>query len=332
MTMHPDTTGFTPGALAEALRSHPSIRSKLAIGAATGALGLSADAAGMPGDDAAVLPRGDGFDLFAGEGFIPGFVQDDPWFAGWCGVMVNVSDIAAMGGRATAALDQVWAQDADSAAQLLRGLKDASATYGVPLVGGHTNFAAKELSLAVSMTGRAKALISSFDAKPGQVLVAAIDHRGRYVNFDNFCAALDAPADRLRSDLEVLPELAEAGLVSAGKDISQGGIVGTALMLAETSGCGLDIDLNAILPPIGTPMERWLRSFPSFGFLVTVDAQNLGAVLDQFHARDITAAAIGEVTPGTSVDLLSHSTRAQFWDHAAAPYLGLNRRTETRHA
>ena len=34
---------------------------------------------------------------------------------------------------------------------------------------------------------------------------------------DNFCAALDAPADRLRSDLDLLPTLAEDGLVAAGK-------------------------------------------------------------------------------------------------------------------
>ena len=109
-------------ALAARLAAHPSIRGKLQIAEATRALGLDSASPGAPGDDAAALPRaGGGWDLLAGEGFMPQFVADDPWFAGWCGVMVNLSDIAAMGGRATALLNAVWAPDAAGAAPLLRG-------------------------------------------------------------------------------------------------------------------------------------------------------------------------------------------------------------------
>ena len=45
---------------------------------------------------------------------------------------------------------------------------------------------------------------------------------------------------RLAADLELLPAIAEAGLARAAKDISQGGIVGTAMMLAECSRVGAD--------------------------------------------------------------------------------------------
>ena len=208
MMVHPVPS--TLSAMAESLRNHPSIRSKLGIADVTRALDLGAESTGRIGDDAAALPNGAGWDLVAGEGFIPAFVADDPWFAGWCAVMVNLSDIAAMGGRATALVDQVWAPDAQTAAPVLQGLKDASATYGVPLVGGHTNLAAPSIGLATSVVGRATALITSFDAQPDDLLIAAVDHRGAYRNFDNFCAALDAPADRLRGDLDLLPALAEA--------------------------------------------------------------------------------------------------------------------------
>lgn len=312
-----------PHALAEALAAHPSIRSKCAIAAATGALGLTASAQGRPGDDAAILPRAGGADLLAGEGFIPGFVADDPWFAGWCGVMVNLSDIAAMGGRTVALIDQVWAPDAGTAAPLLQGLKDAAEAYDVPLVGGHTNLDTPDLSFAVSVLGRASAPVTSFDARPGDVLLAAIDHRGAYRNFDNFCAALEAPHARLRGDLELLPELAEAALLRAAKDISQGGIVGTALMLAECSGVGIDLDLPVIRPPEGIPLERWMRSFPSFGFLMAVAPADAEAVAARFHSREITCAAIGRVTRGSAVRLTSGTQTATFWDHSHTPYLGL---------
>ncbi len=319
-------------AIAADLAAHPSIRGKLDIAASTAALGLSGRAVGRPGDDAAAIARPEGgWDLFAGEGFMPQFVQDDPWFAGWCGVMVNLSDIAVMGGRATALLDAIWAPDTASADALLSGLREAASAYGVPIVGGHTNLRSTELNLSVSVTGRAKRLISSFGARPGDVLIASIDHRGQYrPRFDNWCAALDVPNARLRGDLELLPQLAEAGLVDAGKDISQGGIVGTALMLAECSGCGFDIDLQAVPVPPGVDLARWLRTFPSFGFLLSVRPECLAEVCSLFAARDIHAAAIGRATTRSSVDLTLGEERATFWDYAASPYLSLSK--ENAHA
>lgn len=311
-------------AIAQALAGHPSIRGKLDIAEAARMLGLSAATTGQPGDDAAALPDGaGGWDLLAGEGFMPGFLADDPWFAGWCGVMVNLSDIAAMGGRATALLDAVWAPDAAAAAPLLQGLRDAAAAYGVPLVGGHTNLRSPALNLSVSVTGKARALISSFAARPGDLLVAAIDHRGAYRNFDNFCAALEAPRDRLRGDLALLPEMAEAGLIDAGKDISQGGIAGTALMLAECSGCGFAINLDALPVPSGIATERWLRSFPSFGFLLSVRPACAASVCDRFAARGITAATIGTAIAAPRIDLQAGGATATFWDYSTQPYLNL---------
>src|SRR5208282_3106561 len=99
-------------------------------------------------------------------------------FAGWCGVMVNVSDIAAMGGRPTAVVDALWAQGESSAAAILDGMRAAAAAFGVPIVGGHTNLAADAPQLSVAILGRARRLLSSFDARPGERVVAAIDLRG----------------------------------------------------------------------------------------------------------------------------------------------------------
>lgn len=50
------------------------------------------------GDDCAAIPDGGGWLLVAIEGFLSDVVAQDPWFAGYCGIMVNVRDFAAMGG------------------------------------------------------------------------------------------------------------------------------------------------------------------------------------------------------------------------------------------
>ena len=152
--------------------------------------------------------------------------------------MVNLGDVAAMGGRPIAVVDVVWAEGEDGAKAILDGLRAAADAYGVPIVGGHTNLHNRETHLAVAVLGRAGGrLLTSFDAKPGDALIMAVDRRGAYREpFDNFQAALEAPPERLRADLALLPELAEKGLARAAKDISQGGVPGTAVMLAESSG------------------------------------------------------------------------------------------------
>jgi hypothetical protein len=55
--------------------------------------------AGMLGDDTAVVPAQIGQLLLACEGMYPDLVEEDPWFAGWSGVLVNLSDIAAGSGE-----------------------------------------------------------------------------------------------------------------------------------------------------------------------------------------------------------------------------------------
>ena len=249
--------------IAFTLRSGRAVASKGDIATAAERLGLSGASAIPVGDDCAAIPNGDGYLLLAIEGFISAFVAQDPWFAGWCGVMVNVSDIAAMGGRPIAVVDAVWADGAEGADPILDGLRDASAAFGVPIVGGHTNVRAESTQLSVAILGRAQRLLTSFDARPGDRLVAAIDLRGRYRDpFPNWEAATDAPAARLRGDIDLLPLIAEAGLSCAAKDISQAGIIGTAMMLAECSAVGMSIDLGAVPRPPGVPLDRWLQSFP----------------------------------------------------------------------
>jgi AIR synthase-related protein len=308
--------------LAAALRDGRGVAAKCDIAAVTRGLGLTGGGTVPVGDDCAAIPDGDGYLLFAIEGFIEAFVAADPWFAGWCGVMVNVSDIAAMGGRPLAVVDALWSAGAPDAEAMARGLRDAAAALGVPIVGGHSNLSASRSQLSVAILGRARKLLTSFDARPGDVLVAAIDLRGRYREpFPNWDAATAAPAGRMRDDLAILPGLAEDGLCLAGKDISQAGLVGTAMMLAECSGVGVEIDPFAVPTPADVPLLRWLQSFLSFGYLLSVVPPFVPDVLARFSGRGIAAAAIGSVTGDRRVELAAGRQRAMVWDFADSPLM-----------
>lgn len=313
----------TLDSLAARFRQSRNIAAKQDIGAIARRLGLAGQAVPV-GDDCAAIPEGDGYLLFAIEGFMNEFVAADPWFAGWCGVMVNLSDIAAMGGRPVAVVDAIWADGEVNAAPVLEGMRAAAEMFGVPIVGGHTNIRTAQSQLSVAVLGKANALLTSFDARPGQRLIAAIDHRGAYREpFSNWNAATTAPIGRQRADLEILPQIAEAGLCHAAKDISQGGIIGTAIMLAECSGVGIDIDIHAVPVPPDVTMSRWLESFPSFGYLLSVAPEHVDAVIARFAARDITAADIGAITASATVAICSGADHRTIFDHAATPLLGM---------
>jgi AIR synthase-related protein len=278
--------------------------------------------AALIGDDCAAIPDGDGHLLFAIEGFVDDFVQGMPWFAGWSGVMVNLSDIAAMGGRPIAVVDALWSTDGPTGAPVLQGMAAASAAYGVPIVGGHTNHRSARTGLAVAVLGRAQKLLTSFDAQPGDQLVMAVDLRGEFEEPHPFWnAATKAPPPRLRGDLALLPQIAEAGLCAAAKDISMAGAVGTALMLLESSRVGALIDLDAIPRPEGVPLLRWLQAFPSFGYLLSVPPRNVATVCATFAARGIAATAIGEVTASPEVWLQQGRQRELLWNVAEQRFI-----------
>ncbi|WP_035987411.1 sll0787 family AIR synthase-like protein [Leptolyngbya sp. KIOST-1] len=275
------------------------------------------------GDDCAAIPDGDGYLLLAAEGLWPTLVETDPWFAGWCAVMVNVSDICAMGGRAIAVVDTLWSPSPQAAAPLWQGMVAASQAFNVPIVGGHTSCHSPYAALSVAILGRATKLITSFSAQPGDVLLQVVDMQGQmHPQYPFWNAATEANRDRLRTNLELLPQLAEAGLCDTGKDISMGGIVGTTLMLLETSGCGAVLDLGAIAPPPGIDLLPWLLSFPSYGYLLSVRPKAVDQIQSQCHRRSLVCNPIGTVTSGHRLTLKLNDAALDFWDFATDALTG----------
>ena len=275
------------------------------------------------GDDAAAIPDGEGYLLLAAEGMWPELVAREPRFAGYCAVMVNVSDIYAMGGRPLAIVDALYATDATTAEPLWAGMADGAARFGVPVVGGHTNLHSPYPALAAAILGRARRLLTSFDARPGDDLIAAVDLRGQMHGRHPFWnASVDAPPERLRADYQILPQLAEGGVAAAGKDISMGGLVGTTLMLLEASGVGARLALDAIPRPPGVPWEIWLLAFPSYGFLLSVAPSRSGEATAAFAARGIDAAVVGRVDESRRLTLVAGAEQATLWDLSVNPLTG----------
>ena len=105
------------------------------------------------------------------------------------------------------------------------------------------------------------------------------------------------------------------------------GAIGSALMLLECSGVGAQIDLDTVPRPEGVPLLRWLLSFPSFGYVLSVRPQQRLSVLERFAARGIAAARIGRVTVSPEVWLTQRGERALLWNVKDQPFIRAPRET-----
>lgn len=284
------------------------------------------------GDDAAAIPdpSGEGWLLLAAEGIVPDLAESNPELAGRCAVLANVNDIYAMGGRPTAMVDVLGAPDDATLAALCKGMRDNALRFGVPVVGGHVSRTA-DASVSLAILGRARALLSSFDAQPGHILVLTTNLDGLWLESQNYWnCTLPRHDPVLVDNLELVPQAAERGLVRAGKDVSMAGVAGTTLMLAEASGVGAVINVDALCLPAGygkEKLEAWLRAFFSYGFLFAVEETYLEELLALFRSRNLWVGAIGVFTEGSRVELRNNAGEtALLQDWAASPLTGFGGR------
>ncbi len=102
--------------------------------------------------------------------------------------------------------------------------------------------------------------------------------------------------------------------------------MGTAAMLADCSGVGAIIDIRAIPKPDDVSDERWLLTFPSFGFLLSVAPDKVADVLECFRQRGIAANDIGAVTAQQSVIITDGPLSETVCDLSVTSLLGCSPR------
>lgn len=249
---------------------------------------------GFVGDDGAPVP---GTDMIAAcDAIVPSMVERDPGWAGWCAVLVNVNDLAAMGASPLGLLDAVGARDAAHAARVLTGLARAAEAYDVPVLGGHTQLGVPA-ALSVTALGRTDRPVPGGGGRPGHSVRLTADlggcwrpgYRGRQ---------WDSSTHRRTDELRAMTGAVAAARPAAAKDVSMAGIAGTLGMLAEASGCRAVLDVAAVPRPRAATVGDWFTCFPGFAMLT---ADEPGA--PPLPAGPATGGVCGELAEGQGVGL-----------------------------
>ena len=311
--------------LADGLRNFDGVKRKRAIGDLVSRLGNS-DRVGSRtivgfGEDAAVLEvDNDNFVLLAVDGIWGKLLNADPWWAGYCAVLVNVNDIAAMGGTPLAMVNLTSTQQKDICAELGQGMEDGVRKFGVPMVGGHLHPDTTYDALDVGIMGTVKrdCVIFSSGAKPGDKVLVAIDLDGRI--YPSYNLAWDNTTRRtvaeIKKQLDTMVEIGEKKLATAGKDISNPGTLGTFGMLLESSGAGAIVELDKIpRPDLDIPFEQWLKMYPGTGFVLTVENDdNAAECIRIFEDAGVATSVIGEVDASKKLKITNGTETATVFD------------------
>ncbi len=303
-------------ALAQAVRSAPGLLGKRDVQVVA--------RFGVDGDDAALVPHGGEYLVICGEAISPPFLEADPFGAGSAAVVTNVSDVRAMGGRPLALVDMLISPDRNHADTVLDGIAWASERLGVPVVGGHVTIGHAP-ALSASCTGVSRRPLRGSAAQPGDTLLAAFALDGRYMSETRpfFTALHDRPLDKLRTDGDALVEIAEQGLCHAARDISMPGVAGSLLQMIEGAGCGATLDLDRLPRPPDADLERWLLTFPSFGFLLAARPDQVDRATAAFTDRGLACAPCGAFDDTRVLRLAAGGAEAPVWDLARTPLTGL---------
>jgi len=306
--------------LADAIRSFPGVSRKSSIHKVVDMFptdGFKAVVA-AEGEDAAVLENGNRCVLFAADGIMQSLMEADPYLAGYYAVLVNVNDIAAMGGRPLGMVDVISVQNDDFNCDLLRGLKYGVEKFGVPLVGGHTHPDCDYNAIDISIIGSVKKedVLLSSTARAGDDVVFVMDLDGRFPESvpNSYDSTSMKSEELVQAQMEAAAVVAERHLAHACKDMSNPGHVGTLGMMLESSEKGAVVDVRKIPIPEGVDDIHWATSYMGCGFVFSCDPKDSQEVIRIFSEVGCAGAVVGKVDDSRILKLVDGDEEAVLFD------------------
>lgn len=311
---------MTLNAIVEAIRNYPGVTRKRHISSIVKSLPVSSfpDVFASEGEDAAAIEFGNDYILFATDGIMESLLNTNPFYAGYFAVLVNVNDIAAMGGRAMAMVDVMSLSKSCVCNQILEGMEAAVKKFNVPIVGGHTHPDCKYNAIDISIIGKVpkEDIILSTAAKDGDDVIFILDLDGFFPAelMYAYDTTTKKTAKLVQDQMEMVAIIASKHLVSSGKDISNPGCIGTLGMLLESSGKGATVDISKIPIPEGVNLIQWILAYQGCGFVFTCNPSNSEEVIRLFSEVGCDGAVVGSINDSNKLDLILDGEKKTLFD------------------
>ena len=319
-------------ALVNSIKTYEGITRKNFIKGATKVLDDTYNIAGRTalgfGDDASAINIGnDTYLLMAADGMWGQLMEGNPRWAGYCSVLVNVNDIAAMGGIPMGMTNVISVSDPELCKEIMLGISEGVKKFGVPMVGGHLHPDTPYLALDVSITGIVGKddVITSGGAEIGDMVLVAMDLDGQqHPDFPlNWDSTTHKTAELVQAQIMAMNELGKKHLLTAGKDVSNPGIIGTLGMLLEASGVGATIELGKIPRNPAVEWDEWLKVYPGSGFVLTAKEENVDDCIDILEKVNITTQVAGRIIEEKQLNLTHQGQERMVFDFNKDMIIGI---------
>jgi len=319
-------------ALVNSIKTYEGITRKNFIKGATKVLDDTYNIAGRTalgfGDDASAIDIGnDTYLLMAADGMWGQLMEGNPRWAGYCSVLVNVNDIAAMGGIPMGMTNVISVSDPELCNEIMLGISEGVKKFGVPMVGGHLHPDTPYLALDVSITGIVGKddVITSGGAEIGDMVLVAMDLDGhQHPDFPlNWDTTSNKTSELVQAQIMAMNELGKKHLLTAGKDVSNPGIIGTLGMLLEASGVGATIELEKIPRNTAVEWDEWLKVYPGSGFVLTAKEENVDDCIDILEKVNITTQVAGRIIGEKQLNLTHDGQERTVFDFKKDMIIGI---------
>lgn len=284
-----------------AIKNFPGVTRKNGIKDVTDRLSLEnfPEVHASAGEDAAAIEMGENYLLFAADGMMESLVEADPFYAGYFAVLVNVNDIAAMGGKPIGMVDVLSVKDKKIFSEIMRGINYGIEKFNVPIVGGHTHPDSKYHAIDVAITGVVpkENIILSSGAKEGDDIVLVMDLEGKFPEKLPYAWETTTARDEktVRAQMDAMCEIGKRKLAHSAKDISNPGSVGTTGMMLEASGKGGIVDIEKIPIPKNVDLIQWLLAYQGCGFTFACKPKYSSEIISIFEKVGCDGAVVGKV-------------------------------------
>ena len=101
------------------------------------------------------------------------------------------------------------------------------------------------------------------------------------------------------------------------------GVAGSLLQMLEATGCGATLALEQIPRPPGVDLDRWLITFPSFGYLLTAPPERAQEATEPFTRRGLACRPCGRLDDSGVLRLEAGGETAAVWDLRREPFTHL---------
>ncbi|MFW6195943.1 MAG: thiamine-phosphate kinase [Thermoplasmatota archaeon] len=260
------------------------------------------------GDDCAVLENESDYTLLTTDMLVSGdhFNRDwhSPWQIGWKSIVVNVSDIAAMGGYPEWGLVSIALPDDvdyEYVDEIFKGMIEASEKYNLSIIGGDTTHG-DLLVINITLIGTVENenLCMRSDAEVGDLICVSGDLGKSWAGLDLFRAGKEGYTDfYLQPDCRLDLARKLAPHVNAMIDVSDG-LASEVNHICDESGVGASVEKDKV--PISDktretgkglnkdPMFWALSGGEDFELVFTISKENFDEI------KDTKPIIVGEIT------------------------------------